>query len=198
MMSPTILVAIITSILTQLFATESNNTFNTMSTYLVAALLLTAASAFSPISRPATVTRSVALSAYDAKTLPGNTGPLGFFDPLGLCPDNEKKFKRYRESELKHGRVAMLAVLGVLVGESGFNFFGDDITGPAIFQYQQAEGYFTAWSYNVVGFTAVVEAFNIITGWESVDEALESSEGKADLKANYINGKFCPPSILRQ
>lgn len=43
---------------------------------------------------------------------------------------------RYRESELKHGRVAMLAVLGVLVGESGFTFFGDEIAGPAIYQYQ--------------------------------------------------------------
>lgn len=162
-----------------------------MSSYLVSALLLTTVAAFSPISRPAAARHSVVLNAYDAKTMPGNTGPLGFFDPLGLCPDGEKKFKRYRESELKHGRVAMLAVLGVLVGESGFNFFGNDITGPAIFQYQQAESYFTAWSYNVVGFTAVVEAFNIITGWESVDEALASSEGKADLKENYINGKLC-------
>lgn len=43
---------------------------------------------------------------------------------------------RYRENELKHGRVAMLAVLGVLIGESGFTFFGDEIAGPAIFQYQ--------------------------------------------------------------
>jgi Chlorophyll A-B binding protein len=160
-----------------------------MFTYIASALLLSSVSAFAPSARNVQASRSLALNAYDAKTMPGNTGPLGFFDPLGLCPDSEKKFKRYRESELKHGRVAMIAVLGVLVGESGFNFFGEDITGPAIFQYQQAEGYFTAWSYNVVGFTAVVEAFNIITGWESVDEALESSEGKADLKANYINGK---------
>ena len=161
-----------------------------MSSYLVSALLISAAAAFSPISKPAHVTRSVVLNAYDAKTMPGNTGPLGFFDPLGLCPDSEKKFKRYREAELKHGRVAMVSVLGVLVGESGFNFFGNDITGPAIFQYQQAESYFTAWSYNVVGFIAAVELFNIITGWESVDEALESSAGNADLKANYINGNI--------
>jgi Chlorophyll A-B binding protein len=161
-----------------------------MSAYLVAALLISSVAAFAPVARPITVAKSLALNAYDAKTMPGNTGPLGFFDPLGLCPDSEKKFKRYRESELKHGRVAMIAVLGVLVGESGFNFFGEDITGPAIFQYQQAEGYFTAWSYNVVGFTATVELFNIITGWESVDEALASSEGKADLKDNYINGKL--------
>ena len=165
-----------------------------MSAYLVAALLISSVAAFAPVARPSTIAKSLALNAYDAKSMPGNTGPLGFFDPLGLCPDNEKKFKRYRESELKHGRVAMIAVLGVLVGESGFNFFGEDITGPAIFQYQQAEGYFTAWSYNVVGFTATVELFNIITGWESVDEALASSEGKADLKENYINGK--PHSLL--
>ena len=165
-----------------------------MSSYLATALLISAVAAFSPASRPASAGRSVVLNAYDAKAMPGNTGPLGFFDPLGLCPDGEKKFKRYRESELKHGRVAMLAVLGVLVGESGFNFFGNDITGPAIFQYQQAESFFTAWSYNVVGFTATVELYNILTGWESVDEALESSEGKADLKPNYINGKL--PTIL--
>lgn len=159
-----------------------------MMSYLASALLLSTASAFAPAARPAVTTRSLVLNAYDAKTMPGNTGPLGFFDPLGLCPDNEKKFKRYRESELKHGRVAMLAVLGVLVGESGFNFFGNDITGPAIFQYQQAESFFTAWSYNVIGFVTTVELFNIVTGWESVDEALSSSEGNADLKENYING----------
>ena len=159
-----------------------------MMSYFVSALLLSTASAFAPASRPIIAARSLALNAYDAKAMPGNTGPLGFFDPLGLCPDNEKKFKRYRESELKHGRVAMLAVLGVLVGESGFNFFGNDITGPAIFQYQQAESFFTAWSYNVIGFVTTVELFNIVTGWESVDEALSSSEGNADLKENYING----------
>ena len=49
------------------------------------------------------------------------------------------------------------AVLGVLVGESGLNFFSSDINGPAIFQYQQAEGLFNAWSFNVVGLTLAVE-----------------------------------------
>lgn len=94
---------------------------------------------------------------FDAKQMSGISDPLGFFDPLGLCPDNEAAFKKYRESELKHGRIAMLAVLGVVVGESGFNFFGKDISGPAIYQYQEAESYFNAWSYNVVGLTLAVE-----------------------------------------
>lgn len=43
----------------------------------------------------------------------GVLAPLGFFDPLGLCADgNEEVFARRRAVELKHGRVAMLAVVG--------------------------------------------------------------------------------------
>eukprot|EP00596_Hydrurales_sp_CCMP1899_P006071 CAMPEP_0119042512 /NCGR_PEP_ID=MMETSP1177-20130426/15636_1 /TAXON_ID=2985 /ORGANISM="Ochromonas sp, Strain CCMP1899" /LENGTH=216 /DNA_ID=CAMNT_0007009375 /DNA_START=54 /DNA_END=704 /DNA_ORIENTATION=+ len=165
-----------------------------MTAFFISSLLLSAAAsvtAFAPTSSSKTfASRSVALNAYDAKTMPGNTGPLGFFDPLQLCPDGEKKFKRYRESELKHGRVAMLAVLGVLIGEAGPTFFGSDIGGPAIYQYQMAEGMLPAWSYNVVGFVASIELYNVLTGWESVDEALDSSDGKADLKPDYINGNL--------
>lgn len=36
-----------------------------------------------------------------------------FFDPLGLA--TEENFARYREVELKHGRVAMLATVGVVL-----------------------------------------------------------------------------------
>eukprot|EP00416_Gambierdiscus_australes_P038308 CAMPEP_0171103590 /NCGR_PEP_ID=MMETSP0766_2-20121228/59002_1 /TAXON_ID=439317 /ORGANISM="Gambierdiscus australes, Strain CAWD 149" /LENGTH=329 /DNA_ID=CAMNT_0011564031 /DNA_START=42 /DNA_END=1031 /DNA_ORIENTATION=- len=46
----------------------------------------------------------------------GGTAPLGFFDPLGFTSDGEKEtFRRYREHELKHGRVAMMASLGAVV-----------------------------------------------------------------------------------
>ena len=59
------------------------------------------------------------------KTLPGITDPLGFFDPAGFCseggPSNEKlsegKIRFYREVEVKHARVAMLAALGFPVAE---------------------------------------------------------------------------------
>ena len=57
------------------------------------------------------------------------TGPFGFFDPLGLTPPDKENFSKYRESEIKHGRIAMLAVLGVFVGESPLTFFGDSING---------------------------------------------------------------------
>jgi len=51
--------------------------------------------------------------------LPGAVGPLGFFDPLGFSKDKELAgVKRLREAEVMHGRVAMMATVGYLIGES--------------------------------------------------------------------------------
>jgi GTP-binding protein len=75
-----------------------------------------------------------------AKTLPGITGPLGFFDPLGYCSEEgitEGKIRFYREVELKHGRVGMLAALGFLVGENFHPLFGGDIDVPSYLAFQQ-------------------------------------------------------------
>merc|ERR1719380_60053 len=75
-----------------------------------------------------------------AKSLPGVTGPMGFFDPMGFCSADditEGKIKFYREVELKHGRVGMLAALGFLVGENFHPLFGGDIDVPAYLAFQQ-------------------------------------------------------------
>jgi len=51
--------------------------------------------------------------------LPGAIAPLGFFDPLGFTKDMELLgVKRFREAEVMHSRVAMMAVLGYIIGES--------------------------------------------------------------------------------
>ena len=51
--------------------------------------------------------------------LPGAISPLGYFDPLGFCKDRELGgVKRFREAEIMHGRVAMMATVGYLIGES--------------------------------------------------------------------------------
>ena len=51
--------------------------------------------------------------------LPGAIAPLGFFDPLGFTKDMELMgVKRFREAEIMHGRVAMMATIGYLIGES--------------------------------------------------------------------------------
>ena len=75
----------------------------------------------------------------DVQTLPGIIAPTGFFDPAGLSEGvSPSELKRYREAELTHGRVAMLASLGFLVGESGATpLFGGKIEGIAINQFWQ-------------------------------------------------------------
>ena len=76
--------------------------------------LAASASAFTPA--PVNKVQS-ALSA-SAEGLPGALDPVGFFDPLGLAEKaTDATLKRYREAELAHGRVSMLAVIGFLVGE---------------------------------------------------------------------------------
>jgi len=47
--------------------------------------------------------------------LAGITAPLGFFDPAGLSQKGDVAI--FRKAELKHGRVCMLATLGMVVSE---------------------------------------------------------------------------------
>merc|ERR1719460_292544 len=99
-----------------------------------------------------------------AKTLPGITGPLGFFDPLGFCSKEditEGKIKFYREAELKHGRVSMLAALGFLVAENFHPLFGGDIDVPSYLAFQQTPLQ-TFWPY-VVFAIAIPEIFSVFT-----------------------------------
>lgn len=69
--------------------------------------------------------------------LPGVVAPTGYFDPLGFAQAGItlNEVKRNREAEVMHGRVAMIATVGYLVGEALPSPFG--ITGPANDQLQQ-------------------------------------------------------------
>jgi len=55
--------------------------------------------------------------------MPGQTGPLGFWDPLKFAEGSvnlpEGRLYFYREAELKNGRISMLAVLGLLLTDAG-------------------------------------------------------------------------------
>lgn len=67
-----------------------------------------------PAAAPAAAPKKAAGS--DLPTLEvqkaGATAPFGYFDPLGLSKGKDiKTLKKWRESELKHGRIAMLATV---------------------------------------------------------------------------------------
>merc|ERR1719356_1540288 len=68
----------------------------------------------------------------------GVSAPMGFFDPLGFATEiDEGKLLFYREVEVKHGRVAMLASLGILVGEQFHPLFGGNIDVPSYIAFQE-------------------------------------------------------------
>merc|ERR1712117_995679 len=51
--------------------------------------------------------------------------PVGFWDPAGLSADGDVvKFKRRRETEIKHGRISMLATMGYITPEFAGKFPG--------------------------------------------------------------------------
>jgi hypothetical protein len=93
----------------------------------------------------------------------GITAPLGFFDPLGFATTATTggKLLFYREVELKHGRVAMLASLGIVVGEQFHPLFGGDIDVPSAVAFQQTplETFWPA----VVAAIAIPEIFSVFT-----------------------------------
>lgn len=75
---------------------------------------LVSAAAFAP-ARMARSSSALKMS-YESEL--GVLPPVGFFDPLGLSKDiDADTFENYRLSEIKHGRAAMLGVLGYIVPE---------------------------------------------------------------------------------
>jgi hypothetical protein len=98
-----------------------------MKSVIIAALIASAA-AFAPVQQKAASTTS--LSAFEDEL--GVQPPLGFFDPLGLLNGDadQEYFDRLRYTEIKHGRICMLAVLGQLVTRAGIHFGGNiDLAG---------------------------------------------------------------------
>merc|ERR1712125_308117 len=104
--------------------------------------------------------------------LPGAVAPLGEFDPLGITKDLPvQEIKRYREAEVTHGRVAMLATLGYLVAEPFHPFFNGLVTGPAnthLGQVQEIAPFFFEW---LAASIATAEIFRAKVGWESPIDA---------------------------
>merc|ERR1712087_315334 len=133
--------------------------------------------------------------------LPGAIAPLGEFDPLGFTKDLPvQEIKRFREAEVTHGRVAMLAVVGYLVAEPFHPFFGGMIDGPAnthLTQVREVAPFFFAW---LGGSIATAEIARAVVGWEFPTSAIEKNvkmveeenfEGKTwltKLNDNYYPG----------
>ena len=96
---------------------------------VLAASIVASATAFAPTaSRSTSTSTAVSASSYDTDL--GAVAPLGFFDPLGLADDADPaNFARLREVEIRHGRCAMLAVVGWLTTAAGVRLPGMEGVG---------------------------------------------------------------------
>eukprot|EP00322_Chrysochromulina_rotalis_P024971 CAMPEP_0115862842 /NCGR_PEP_ID=MMETSP0287-20121206/18387_1 /TAXON_ID=412157 /ORGANISM="Chrysochromulina rotalis, Strain UIO044" /LENGTH=169 /DNA_ID=CAMNT_0003317281 /DNA_START=68 /DNA_END=577 /DNA_ORIENTATION=- len=110
-------------------------------------------------------------------------GPAGEFDPAGFLEGKtELEVNRYREAELTHGRVSMLAALGFIVQEKFHPLFSGD-NGPAIDQIPQLPIWL--WAVMTAGIGAA-EAFRINTGFRELDG--DKSKAETALKPGYYPG----------
>jgi hypothetical protein len=132
---------------------------------------ISSAAAFAPST--SSTKAAGALKAFVAEDMPGALAPMGFFDPFGITTrTDEFELKRYREAEVTHGRVAMLAVVGFLVGEKveGSSFlFDSQITGPGINHLAQVP--FAFWIPLSAGI-AFSELKRATIGWVEPDQEL--------------------------
>jgi len=80
----------------------------------------------------------VRASSLKPEEMAGITAPLGFWDPLGFAKWGNLAV--YRQAELKHGRVCMLATLGMIVSEKFHPLF--DVWGDGAFE-SAAASHFT-------------------------------------------------------
>ncbi len=95
----------------------------------------------------------------------GDLPPTGFFDPLGLAVGKDvATLKQYREAELKHGRVCMLAAVGLLTQELLKNPLGID--GPAIRHLDLIDEKFPEFGEVFLLLCAFIEGWSITNKWE--------------------------------
>ncbi len=137
----------------------------------------------------------------EAERLPGALPPMNFFDPFRLSKDRSfAQVKKFREAELKHGRLAMLAVVGFLVQEVFHPLFGfgNEYIGPSIRHFQLVSSRFPNFWVIVMFAIGLVEARTISRGWENYDLTRKRSDGVAMLKDDYIPGDvgFDPLNLM--
>jgi hypothetical protein len=114
--------------------------------------------------------------------LPGNIAPVENFDPFNLLEGKTfEQVRTWREAELAHCRVGMLAATGFLVQEKFHPLFSGD-GGPAIQQIPNLPPFM--WFAMTLGI-GVVEGYRVNVGWSSPNEPNHVFQ---KLRADYVPG----------
>lgn len=91
----------------------------------------------------------------------GATAPLGYFDPFGFSKDaSPATMKKFREAELKHGRVAMLAVFGMVVQDKWHPLFDGKLSSNPLLAITQVPKLGLLQILLFIGFMEVIGVMN--------------------------------------
>lgn len=114
----------------------------------------------------------------------GDTQPIGYFDPLGISSKvSEERLKYFREAELQHGRIAMLASLIVPALEITQNELGINVmtNSPLDTQYAYLFGF------------SIFELARMLKGYENPFIGSEAFQ----LKDAHEPGQIFPTSVFK-
>ena len=142
----------------------------------------------------------------------GVQAPVGFWDPAGFTADGDvSAFKRRRQTELKHGRISMLATMGYITPEITGKFpgylspsaglkFADVPNGLAAISKVPAAGWGQILAY--MAFCEVSQDQSAGTaaaagdfGWK-VLTAADPAEKTKKLNAELANGRLAMMAII--
>jgi len=105
----------------------------------------------------------------------GQTAPLGYWDPAGLATEaSEGRLLFYREAEVKHGRVCMMAFLGIAIGEQYHPLFGGASDTMAAHHFTLVPEQL---GYNGFWFLAWLQ-FMVASAWEEIRVSGPTLEGR--------------------
>jgi len=139
---------------------------------------------FKSASQRVVVTKAASKDGFPGIGTSGSCAPLGPWDPLNISSNRDAEgMKLFREAELTHGRVAMVASVGFIVGENFNPFFDGEIKGPAIGHFQQLPTQFWVVVLAAVG---IAEFARLTTGWVSPAEG----KGFWKLQDDYVPGSI--------
>jgi len=101
----------------------------------------------------------------------GVTAPLGVFDPFNQLTLYPEKFERRRAVERKHGRIAMMAVVGMLVHNAGIEIPGMLSISEGVAFSDIPDGFAGLFSVPVLGLVQIILACGFVEGavWPAND-----------------------------
>jgi len=134
-------------------------------------------------------TRSSFVSSINELEL-GITPPLGLFDPLGFLEREPEKFERRRAVERKHGRIAMIAVVGNIVHNKLIVFDGYLSLSNNLKFRQIPEGFSGMAAVPVEGIAQILFFIALIElGW------LPASRYDGDYGLGYFGNDILDPEL---